>query len=209
MLLSAISHIDISFCLELHLVVVEATTPVTGDSQPLPKTPSNTIAPVAPVSQTTYAGFGRRLGAVLLDGLILGAVMTVVFMIFGMIFFAVAGGAAGMVKGSSDAVGTAVGGTIVLLSLVEYALALAIALGYQVYFVGKSGQTLGKKALGIKVVGMKTMAPVGFGGAILREVLGKFVSGIIPFAIGYLWMLWDKDKQTLHDKIAGTIVIKV
>jgi uncharacterized RDD family membrane protein YckC len=42
----------------------------------------------------------------------------------------------------------------------------------------------------------------------LREIIGKIVSSIILF-IGYLMILWDGKKQGLHDKIAGTVVIKV
>jgi uncharacterized RDD family membrane protein YckC len=36
---------------------------------------------------------------------------------------------------------------------------------------------------------------------------GKYVSAII-LLIGYLMMLWDDKKQTLHDKMAGTLVVK-
>ena len=40
----------------------------------------------------------------------------------------------------------------------------------------------------------------------LREIPGKFVSGIVLY-LGYLWVLWDKDQQGWHDKIANTLVI--
>jgi hypothetical protein len=34
------------------------------------------------------------------------------------------------------------------------------------------------------------------------------VCGIIPFYLDNLWLLWDKDTQTLHDKLAGTVVVR-
>lgn len=84
---------------------------------------------------------------------------------------------------------------------------LAITILYWVVFQGKYGQTLGKKALGIKVVDAngKTPSMMTF---FLREIIGKFVSGII-LLIGYLMVIWDGKKQGLHDKIAGTFVVRV
>lgn len=83
---------------------------------------------------------------------------------------------------------------------------MSISLGYPIYFIGKSGATPGKKIMKIRVVKADGSA-VGYGGAFLREVVGKFISGII-LLIGYFWMLWDPNKQALHDKIAGTYVVK-
>lgn len=66
--------------------------------------------------------------------------------------------------------------------------------------------TIGKKMLGLKVVTLKRTNP-GLLTIIIREVLGKFVSAIV-LLLGFLWILFDKDKQGWHDKIAGTIVVK-
>lgn len=41
---------------------------------------------------------------------------------------------------------------------------------------------------------------------VLRETIGKGVSGIL--IIGFFWAIWDKDNQALHDKIAGTVVVR-
>jgi uncharacterized RDD family membrane protein YckC len=62
-------------------------------------------------------------------------------------------------------------------------------------------------ALRIKVIRTNGME-IGYGKAALREVLGKFVSGILP-GIGYLMVAFDLQKQGLHDKIADTYVIKL
>ena len=82
----------------------------------------------------------------------------------------------------------------------------AIGLAYYVYFEGGQGATLGKRVLGLKVISTSGTSPIGFGSAAVRYV-GRIVSAI-PLFLGFLWMLWDKDKQTWHDKIANTYVVE-
>lgn len=72
--------------------------------------------------------------------------------------------------------------------------------------VAKTGQTWGRRALGIKVVDAATGAPPGWGKAIGRSLFTYF-SGFLM--LGYLWMLWDSNRQTWHDKVASTFVVKV
>ena len=73
---------------------------------------------------------------------------------------------------------------------------------------GKTGQTWGRKIVGVKVVRVSDGQPPGFWRAFGRELFGNIISGQILY-LGYLWMIWDKDRQTWHDKVAGTIVVKV
>lgn len=61
--------------------------------------------------------------------------------------------------------------------------------------------------MGIQVVS-ETAEPLTFGKVVLREVVGKIVSGI-TFGIGYIMAGFTKKKQALHDKIAGTCVVYV
>jgi uncharacterized RDD family membrane protein YckC len=70
-----------------------------------------------------------------------------------------------------------------------------------------SGQTLGKKACGIRVIDLRVGGPIGPGRAFIRWI-GRFVS-LFVFGLGYLWMLWDKEKQTWHDKMATAVVVPV
>lgn len=70
---------------------------------------------------------------------------------------------------------------------------------------GPNQATIGKKALGIKVTDTHGHR-ISFAQATGRH-FATWLSGIILF-IGYLMMLWDDKKQTLHDKIANTIVVK-
>ena len=77
---------------------------------------------------------------------------------------------------------------------------------YHWLFIGLKGQTLGKMAVGIKVVNAAGAVP-GLGRAALREIPGKILSSIAIY-LGFLWVAWDKRKQGWHDKIAGTYVVK-
>jgi len=67
-------------------------------------------------------------------------------------------------------------------------------------------ETIGKKVIGLKVVTINNERP-NFLTIFLREVGGKFVSSIV-FLLGFIWILFDKNKQGWHDKIAKTLVIK-
>ena len=85
---------------------------------------------------------------------------------------------------------------------------LVIGIAYFAYFEGgPRGQTIGKMALGIRVVDFNTGGPIGYGRGVIRY-LARILSAIVCF-LGYLWMLWDKEKQTWHDKIATTVVVPV
>ena len=86
------------------------------------------------------------------------------------------------------------------------AIAFVATLVYWARLEGRTGQSLGSKALGIRVVDMATGQPIGGGRAIGRyfaRILSSFLCGL-----GYFWMLWDPQKQTWHDKIVNSVVIK-
>jgi uncharacterized RDD family membrane protein YckC len=119
------------------------------------------------------AGFWRRFGAALVDGLIVGI-------------------PSGILE--------------VALKGVGYFLAIVLWLGYFTYFEGgPEGAGFGKRALGIRVIDFDTGGPIGYGRAFIRAI-GRWVSAVVIY-IGYLWMLWDKEKQCWHDKFAGDVVV--
>lgn len=70
---------------------------------------------------------------------------------------------------------------------------------------GRTGYTVGKGALGIKLVRKDSMQPLGPGVAFLRQVL-HFIDTVLCF-IGFLWPLWDLQRQTFADKILSTVVV--
>ena len=87
-------------------------------------------------------------------------------------------------------------------------LSFVVDLVYFSYFEGSaSGQTIGKRALGIRVIDFSSGGPIGFGRGILRYV-ARILSYVVCL-LGYFWMLWDKEKQCWHDKIATTVVVPV
>jgi uncharacterized RDD family membrane protein YckC len=73
------------------------------------------------------------------------------------------------------------------------------------YLVGKTGQSWGRKLVGIKVVDAEG-GPIGFWRALGRNVFAALVSAPL-FFLGFLWVLWDADKQAWHDKVFRTYVV--
>lgn len=79
--------------------------------------------------------------------------------------------------------------------------------------VWAQGQTPGKQILGMRVVRLDRRTYAGWGRMFLRDFVGKLVVGVISSlllvteVIALCWLLWDKDRQELWDKIAGTIVV--
>ena len=87
-----------------------------------------------------------------------------------------------------------------------YAVGTLGSLAYFTYFEGSpSGQTVGKKLMSIRVIDFSTGGAIGYGRAFVRWI-GRILSGAVCL-LGYLWMLWDREKQTWHDKIATTVVV--
>jgi len=87
-------------------------------------------------------------------------------------------------------------------------IGLVIQLSYfTVLEGGPRGQTVGKMALGIRVIDVQTGGPIGYGRGFVRWI-GRILSAIVIF-LGYFWMLWDKERQCWHDKLAGDYVVPV
>ncbi|MEU9159595.1 RDD family protein [Streptomyces sp. NPDC048424] len=135
------------------------------------------------------AHWGLRVGAYLLDALIIAGPM-----------YALAGIGAAIAGGDSDSAAAGVLGLIGML----YALGMFF---FQLYKEGTTGQTIGKKVVGISLHKEADGATLGFGMAFVRK-LAHILDGI-PCYIGWLWPLWDAKKQTFADKVCGTVVVKV
>ncbi len=95
-----------------------------------------------------------------------------------------------------------------VLRTVGVLIAPFVQIAYYVYFEGgPTGQTIGKRALGIRVISFETGGPIGYGRALIRW-FGRIVSAI-PLFLGDFWMLWDKEKQAWQDKFANDVVVPV
>lgn len=107
-----------------------------------------------------------------------------------------------------DGIIVGVGAEVLVLLLKGFGdlLAIVLGIGYYVYFEGgATGQTLGKRAMRIRVVDLITGGPIGYVRGFVRYV-GRILSAIVLY-LGYFWMLWDREKQTWHDKLAGSVVV--
>ena len=92
-------------------------------------------------------------------------------------------------------------------------LAVITVLGV-VYFAllngGAKGQTLGKMVWGVRVRDAATGGPLGPAKAAVRYLAPALLS-IVTFGLIWLpdglWLFWDRRRQTLHDKVAGSVVV--
>lgn len=159
--------------------------------------PPGAVQPSAEVTGASgpRAGFGRRFASAFIDGLIVAIPIGAISAAFGADTFF------GERDGSRVVILTQYSGITLLVRLV-------IEGAYTTFFEGSpSGQTPGKRLLGIRVMDLSAGGSIGYGRALIRY-LGKFVSGI-AIGLGFLWMLWDKEKQTWHDMFANSVVVPV
>ena len=159
-----------------------------------------------------FATFGQRLGAWLLDGLFL-ALISIPVWIVGIWWVAsnweTELGRCTDARGFSYTCDVATDGSVgrlMLTLLLGGALMLVVSIFYWGKFEGERGQSPGQKVAGIRVVRQETGLPIGFGRAVGR-MFAQYLSSQVLY-LGYLWMLWDDDKQTWHDKIVSSIVVK-
>ena len=145
-----------------------------------------------------YAGFWRRLGAVLIDFALLAAAMAALGWL-GLPVYQRHVSAVGMADGSFSA----------SFRVVYNPLGMVIGvLLWWLYFAllesSRLQATLGKLALGIKVTNLDG-GRIGFGRATGRTI-AKYLSAAI-LLIGFIMAGFTRRKQALHDYIAGTLVV--
>ena len=98
-------------------------------------------------------------------------------------------------------IGNSIGGKDFSNLLQATASFLAIA-----YWIGSGGGSPLRRKLGVIVLDENDGSFIGFRRGAIR-VMMSWVSGIC-LLLGYLWMLWDGNKQTWHDKVAHTVVVR-
>jgi uncharacterized RDD family membrane protein YckC len=112
------------------------------------------------------------------------------------------------------AVGVPGGALLALLDgglVAGLAVCLALALLYAPPLLARpgerNGQTWGKQLLGLRVV-REDGRPVTAGIAVLRELVGKAGLGALTLGLGVAWLLLDLRRRGLHDRLAGTLVVR-
>jgi len=172
-----------------------------------PYPPPVRYEPVAP-GGAPLADFGTRLLAYLLDRVIVTAVVlvptfVVTLLLVARILDSLPAGQqpdpAGLVGASLIIVGTILASTVV----VQYF--------YLVTFQGHTGQTIGKRAMKIRVVSAVDGGAMDAAAARKRFLVEVGCSLIGPLVyLDGLWQLWDQPyRQCWHDKWARTVVVKV
>jgi uncharacterized RDD family membrane protein YckC len=82
---------------------------------------------------------------------------------------------------------------------------------YQTTMIGSRNQTLGKMALGIAVVDAESRSPIGYARAFRRWLSTAALRALftVPTIVDHLWPLRDARNQTLHDKVARSVVVRL
>ncbi|MGW2718070.1 RDD family protein [Streptomyces sp. NPDC001492] len=129
--------------------------------------------------QPPYANWGQRFLGTLVDGLVFLVPYIIV-----------------IVGGASKTWAVAIIGYLALIGLAIW----------QLIKEGQTGQTVGKKAVGIRLVREADGQPLGVGMAFVRR-LAHFLDSLACY-LGWLWPAWDAKRQTFADKVCSSIVIR-
>ncbi|GAB2668131.1 RDD family protein [Arenimonas aestuarii] len=186
--------------LEGHLAELPAAPPVVPAEDLAPGLPAGGIAPAANQRSSgpddvVDAGFIRRLGAYMIDSMLVGSVFYALLLLGFVVLAVIASG-----RGQDEGEETFLVGAIIV-NLIYPILSLAYYAGME---SSKMQATVGKLALGIKVVDSQGRR-LGFGRAAARWA-GSIVSYLILY-IGFFMAGWTQRKQALHDLMADTFVV--
>ncbi len=157
-----------------------------------------------------YAGFGARFAGRLLDSILYGLLYSV-FAIPGWIMLAAA--VKNCDKSTTDGTtnisctGDQLNGGLLAGGIAVLGIGFLVVAYLYCKHLGSTGQTWGRRIANVKVVDKATQQPIGFGRALGRSIVENTISGWLCW-LGFFWMLWDKDKQTWHDKMVGSVVIR-
>jgi uncharacterized RDD family membrane protein YckC len=133
-----------------------------------------------------YVGFWPRVGAALIDSLLLGAVcLPVLHAIYGPAYWY----DPRTTKGLAD----------FLISWIFPAAAVIL------FWICRQA-TPGKIAISARIVDAATGNPPSTG-----QLIGRYFAyyvSVLPFCLGLIWVAFDRRKQGWHDKLAGTVVVR-
>lgn len=134
-----------------------------------------------------YAGFAPRLGATLIDWLLLTLItVPVMFLIYTPEELILS---EDMIAGPGD-------------FIISYVFPIVATILFWRYKCA----TPGKMWLKMKVVDEVTGEPMSYLQSTIRYF--AYIISIIPLGLGFLWIIWDSKKQSWHDKIARTVVVR-
>jgi uncharacterized RDD family membrane protein YckC len=137
--------------------------------------------PGLPIGMPPFAGWWRRAGAWLLDNFLVGFALGLI------------------VNWANSDVLEGVSGLIALVWAI-----------YNGYLAGTTGQSYGKRAVGIRLARLTDGKPIGGGYGLLRLLMDFVFLWLcfIPGLLNLLWPSWDAKHQTWCDKMAGSVVVQ-
>jgi hypothetical protein len=150
----------------------------------------------APVPGGRLAGMGARLGGLIIDWIIVGVPSALLGIAFG----------AYHKTTTCDAYGECHSGVQFTSTLSVDLIGLVLGLAYSAYFVGMTGQTIGHRAVGIKIVDARSGGLIGPGRGALRWLVMSVTGAICT--LGYWSPFFDSQRrQGWHDKATNSVAI--
>lgn len=172
-------------------------TTATGCTVPVaPSAPGPGHATAVPPPVSGYASWTHRMVAGLLDRL--PALLAAALLAAGYVQSLLAAGRAKSLNPEWSA-----GADLLTAGLVALLVAVLWTVGNRWWLQGRTGRSLGKRALGLTLLGDWTGAPVGIRHVALRDLVHALDALTV---VGYLEPLWDPRRQTLADKLTRTVV---
>jgi len=151
------------------------------------------------MSEEEYAGFWIRVGAAIIDGIILIIILTpIMYLFFGSTYYhgeIYYDEQLGFIQHTSSVNG-----------FWDFFLNFAVPLVATVWFWKKFQATPGKMVTKLRVVDAETGNTLSLGKSVGRY-FAYFIS-FLPLGLGIFWIALDKRKQGWHDKLAGSVVIR-
>ncbi|MBA2465113.1 MAG: RDD family protein [Nocardioidaceae bacterium] len=138
---------------------------------------------------TPYASWIQRVGGYLLDILILIPAYIVIIVGAGL--------------ASTDSTGLVSIGLV--LTLLGYVAVFGLLIWNMIIRQGRTGWSIGKQVVGIRLISEQTGQPLGAGMTFVR-LLAHFLDSLACY-LGWLWPLWDQKRQTFADKLLRSVVV--
>jgi uncharacterized RDD family membrane protein YckC len=139
-------------------------------------------------TELEYVGFWPRVGASLIDGLVVILVTyPLLYFVYGEAYFTVESD--GPFRGFPD-----------------FVISMLLPFAGVVLFWLKRQATPGKMVVAARVVDAETGKTLTVGQAVGRYL--GYIVATLPFGLGLLWVAFDRKKQGWHDKMAGTVVVR-
>lgn len=179
---------------EAEVTVAEANQPQFPSREKIAAIAAPLAAPVEPAAKVRWGGFWRRANALSIDLFVI-SLLSSIMGAMAYVGYKVGLGAHGLVIGGDN--------TSALFAILTLGW-LGLTAAYFIVLHGSGGQTIGKKLLGLRVVGADRQPPS------LRQAALRWLAlvGFAPVGLGFLWVIWQAEKRGWHDIVAQTWVVR-